>query len=210
MRPVALFFLIVALVLPAHSQDMEYPVSVPVFPLHLQPELRPRDVGFFSPVTGPIALSEDARGMLEDAVFWNWMTIGGFGASTLAFAVTHGVGDKTVGGVMALVSVGFWSVSNFATAFTHRKISVEIKNGLGDEARPVSAGISSLIAGIIGTGAITAVSLAFDNSSGADDPPNVAEITAYICFGLSAAAGGYGVYKTFEYASAAGTDLSFF
>jgi len=164
---------------------------------------QPAEVGFFSPVNSPVTLSEPAREMVEDSVFWSWMTIGGFGATTLSFIITHSV-DRTVGGVLSLASTGFWTVSNLATAFTHRKISMEIRRNDSQAQRPAAAGIASLASGVLGLGALTAVSLVFGDTSGA------AEITAYICYGLSAVAGGYGVFKTFEYASAADTDLSFF
>lgn len=192
-------------VLPASSHIVGNLEIAPPLPLQFRTFSTPppAEIGFFSRVDGPISLSEQGRYALDDAVFWNWMTVGGFGATTLAFIVTQGV-HRTVGGVMSLASVGFWTASNFATAFTHRRISVEIKNRSLDVEPPVTAGIASLTGGILGVGALTAVALIFS------DATDLAEITAYICFGLSALSGGYGVFKTFEYASAAGTDLSFF
>ena len=205
LRRIVVLLMLVTTVLPAYSQSTDYPALRPLFSFESDSFEAPvpAKVGFFSRVEGPIALPEQGRAALEDAVFWNWMTVGGFSATTLAFIVTQGV-HRTVGGVLSLASVGFWTVSNFATAFTHRTISVEIKNRSLDVERPLTAGIASLTGGVLGVGALTAVALIFS------DTTDVAEITAYICFGLSAVSGGYGVFKTFEYASAAGTDLSFF
>ena len=106
--------------------------------------------------------------------------------------------------MLSLISVGFWTVSNLTTAFTHRSISNEIDLAKPGQPRPFTAGIATLVGGILGAGALTAISLTFSDATGA------AEIAAYISFGLSTLAGGYGIYKTFEYASAAGADLDFF
>ena len=161
------------------------------------------ELGFLTPVQGPVSLSAEGRVLVDRAVFWNWMSIGGFGASTLGLIITNMV-DRTVGGMLSLVSVGFWTVSNLATAFTHRSISNEITLGGSDAHRPVTAGVFSLAGGVLGAATITALSLAFSDTTGA------AEIAAYAGFGLSVLAGGFGVFKTFEYAAAAGADLQFF
>ena len=205
MKKVFCFVCALVVSMPVCSHATNHPVLRPLLPLQLTTPAAPEPArfGFFTPVRGPVSLSEDARGLLDDAVFWNWMIIGGFGASTLAFVVTHTV-DRTIGGVLGLVSAGYWTASNFAAAFTHRKISLEIKSNNSESPRPVTAGVATLAGGMLGVGAMTAVSLIFGDTSGA------AEVSAYVLFGLSAVAGGYGVFKTFEYASAAGTDLSFF
>ncbi len=181
------------------------PVSEPLLPISLRSTVisSPGKLGFFTAVRGPFSLFDDGRRLVDKAVFWNWMNIGGFGASTLGLIVAHRV-DRTVGGMLSLVSVGFWTVSNLATAFAHRDISNEIGLKELDAPRPVTAGVASLAGGLLGAGTLTAISLAFSDSTGG------AEIAAYVGFGLSALVGGYGIFKTFEYAKAAGADLKFF
>ncbi|MBN1685780.1 MAG: hypothetical protein JW852_03950 [Spirochaetales bacterium] len=205
MRHPVLLLLFIAAASPVFCQTTLHPVTEPLLPVVARSVSfgDPEDLGFFSTVRGPIAVSEEGRKLVADSVFWSWMNIGSLGASTLSFIVTCCV-DRTVGGMLSLASAGFWSVSNLATAFTHRKIANDIKTADLNVPRPVAAGVASLAAGVLGIGAVTATSLIFNDLSGA------AEITAYVCFGLSAIAGGYGVFKTFEYAHAAGTDLSFF
>lgn len=197
--------LIFAVTSTAFCQTLSSPVYEPILPLSLRSAVTPAPgkLGFFSAVQGPVSLSEEGRRLVDKAVFWSWMSIGGFGASTLSLIVTHFV-DKTVGGMLSLISVGFWSASNLATAFVHRNISNEIAVNSPEAPRPVTAGVAALVGGIFGAGALTAISLTFGNDTGA------AEIAAYIGFGLSTLAGGYGIFKTFEYASAAGIDLGFF
>jgi len=163
----------------------------------------PAELGLFSPAEGPVVLTEAGRKLLDDAVFSSWMAVGGLGAAALSFTVAHNV-DKTVGGIMSLISVGFWTAANAGTAVTHRRIVSEAKSLDQNVRRPGAAGIASLAGGILGAGALAALGFIFTDASGA------AEIASYACFGLSAVAGGYGVYKSFEYASAAGADLSFF
>ena len=178
-------------------------VSLPVFCEDAPASSEPVELGFFSKINAPVPVSNTGRTLVEDSVFWSWMSIGGFGASTLSFIVTHYI-DDNVGGALSLVSVGFWSVSHFASAFTHRKISIDLKSEYPDAQRPVTAGVASLVAGVLGAGAVTAVSLMYS------DVTDAAKIAAYVSFGLSALTGGYGIYKTFEYAAATGIDLSFF
>jgi predicted ABC-type sugar transport system permease subunit len=180
-------------------------VSEPFLPVSLRSIHMPAlgEHGFFSVVQGPVFLSEDGRRLVDNAVFWNWMSIGGFGASTLGLIISQAV-DKTVGGMLSLVSVGFWTVTNLSSALTHRNIGVEIKLNDSDVPGSTTAGIASLVGGILGAGTMTAISLTFGDASGA------AAIAAYVCFGLSTLAGGYGIFKTFEYAAAAGADLTFF
>ena len=205
MKHRVLFLLFITTASQVFCRTTIHPVIQPLLPAVARPAALYQQVnlGFFSAVKAPVAVSQEGRKLVADAVFWSWMSIGGLGASTLSFVITHSV-DRTVGGMLSLVSAGFWSVSNYATAFTHRKIAKDIGIGGSEAKRPVTAGTASLVGGILGTGTVVAISLIFGDSPGA------AEITAYLCFGLSALAGGYGVFKTFEYAYATGSDLKFF
>ncbi len=159
--------------------------------------------GFFSSVKEPVLVTEAAKKLVEDSVFWSWMTVGGLGASALSFIIMSTV-DTKVGGVLSLLSVGFWTGSYIATAVTHLKISNEVKSLDPATVAPVAAGFASLTGALFGAGALTALGFVFGDTSG------VAEISAYVCLGLSALAGGYGVFKTLEYASATGTDVNFY
>jgi hypothetical protein len=195
-------------------QNAKPPLVEPVLPIgrRVFVDPFPEPLGFFSPVNGPISLSDEGRRLVDNAVFWNWMSIGGFGASTLRLIVTivfrsddsTDGNDRTTGGLMSLMSTGFWTISNLASAFNHWSISNDIDINGSDDPPPTTAGIASLVGGILGVGAVTAISLAFS-----DDTGN-AETAAYIAFGLSSVAGGYGIFKAFEYAHATGADLSFF
>ena len=200
-------WIVIFLLISASSKVFSYNLSNhvvgPILPLSSSISISPGNIGFFTPVADPLSLSEEGRRLVDKAVFWSWMSIGGFGASTLGLIVTHAV-DETVGGMLSLISVGFWTASNLTNAFAHRDISNEIELTNPEMERPFTAGVASLVGGVLGIGALTAISLSFSDTTGA------AEIAAYIGYGLSALAGGYGIYKTFEYAAASGIDLNFF
>ena len=160
-------------------------------------------LSLFIPIQGPIEITESERDLLNTATLWGWMGVGAFGANVLGVAVSLAA-DPPVGGILSLVSVGFWTAANVVNAVTHRYLSNEMDGRSSPAQRSTAAGLGTLVAGGLGIGALTAISLSFGDTSG------VAEVVTYIFLALSTVAGGYGIYKTFEYADAAGLDFSFF
>ncbi len=176
-------------------------VSPPILPLAIR--IQQQGMPFFEPVESGFEISPEQRVHLDKAVLWSWMSVGGFGANALGLIIAQ-TADSSVGGLLSLLSVGFWTVSNMLNALALRDLGRDMDYHAVSSPRPTAAGLAALVAGLFGSITLTAVSLSFGDATGITEP------FAYVCIALSSIAGGYGVYKTFEYAEAAGIKIDFF
>jgi hypothetical protein len=166
--------------------------------------VRTRYLGFsFLEQAHGFKISEQQRRSLDGAVLWSWMSIGGFGANALGLIVSL-TADASVGGLLTLLSTGFWTASNLLNAVALRDLSRDMDYSDASSPRPTVAGWAALVSGLLGAASLTATSLSFGDTTGAAKP------IAYVCIALSSIAGGYGIYRTFAYAEAAGISIEFF
>lgn len=178
----------------------ELQVAEPTLPL----ALRAQHFGFsFIEQMDDIEISDQQRHYLDNAVLWSWMSVGGFGANALGLIVTL-TADPSVGGVLSLLSAGFWTASNLFNAVALRDLARDMAYSHASPPRPTVAGWAALASGLFGSMGLTAISLSFGDTTGKATP------IAYVFLTLSTLAGGYGVYRTFAYAEAAGVSIDFF
>lgn len=148
-----------------------------------------------------VSLNDEQMVIFDKLMFWNYMAITALGLNTASVIVAVAV-DPLVGGILSILTFGYWTVSTAIMSFSYRDLLLDKDapkafTSLPD-APPFKIGaFASVGAYAFGLGTITAIGLAFSDTTG------VAMTLAYICSAISSISGIIAIIQTFSYSKEA-------
>jgi len=189
-------FILVPFLLPA--KDLS---GLSIFNTADSQQMEEMNTSILLPKINPELLSvslDDVQMVIFDKVmFWNYMAITALGINTASLVVAVAV-DPLVGGILSILSFGYWTVSTGVMSFSYRDLLLDKEAPKAftylPDAPPFKTGaFAALGAYAFGIGTITAIGLSFSDDTGA------AATLAYVCGGISSISGIIAIIQTFSY-----------